>query len=156
MKFFDNLKLRFSPPRFLDPEFGELIYMYIPANPSESYWEGEHWSFAHTKTEIAVFLPGDESGPLPQGRDFLLGIADRYEEALSASVLRLREVFTEYLNRSLPQDIFSEVKLVAIGIEDVKTTPISWDISFETTGDDWLGIKIPFVGMESQPAVVDT
>ena len=41
MGLLNELKLRFKPPRLQDPVFGPLLYMYIPRNPSRSYWEGE-------------------------------------------------------------------------------------------------------------------
>jgi hypothetical protein len=31
-----------------------------------------------------------------------------------------------------------------------------WDVGFETTGEKWLGITIPFVGDRPQDPVVDT
>jgi len=31
-----------------------------------------------------------------------------------------------------------------------------WDVSFETIGDKWIGIIIPFIGDTAQKAIVDT
>jgi len=34
--------------------------------------------------------------------------------------------------------------------------PITWDVMFETTGEKWLAITVPFVGDSPQDPVVDT
>jgi hypothetical protein len=60
------------------------------------------------------------------------------------------------LLQELPQDIFTSVKLAGFGVEDPKADPIEWDVSFETTGQKWLGIRVPFTGDTPQEAVVDT
>jgi hypothetical protein len=41
-------------------------------------------------------------------------------------------------------------------LEDEKTMPLHWDVSFETTGNKWLGITVPFVGDTVQKTVMDT
>ena len=56
----------------------------------------------------------------------------------------------------MPEDIFTVVKLTAFGVENPQEQPIQWDLGFETTDDDWLGITIPFVGDAAGEAIVDT
>jgi hypothetical protein len=150
-----NLKLRFSPPRIADPDFGSLRFMFIPNAPERSYWECE-WKFPETGTEISIGLPGGESGPLPESRQFYLSLAVRFDQILAAARPQLQEVFRTWLRQDLPQDIFTVDKLAGFGLEDAKAQPVQWDISFETTGDRWLGIVIPFVGGTAQKATVDT
>ncbi len=155
MRLFHNLKLRFSPPRIDDPDFGSLLFMYISNAPERSYWEGE-WIFPTTGTPVAIGLDGDESGPLPEARQFYLGLPSRFEQILTAARPELQKVFRERLQQDLPQHMFSAVKLAGFGLENPKANPLRWDISFETTGDKWLGIVIPFEGDTPQEAVVDT
>ena len=69
MGLLHNLKLRFSPPRRQDPEFGELLFIYIQNAPERSYWEAK-WRFPPTDTSIDIDLLGPESGPLPEARSF--------------------------------------------------------------------------------------
>lgn len=155
MSFLHNLKLRFSPPRITDPDFGNLLFMFIPNDPEQSYWECE-WTFPKTGTVISIGLSGDESGPRPEARQFYLSLPGRFEQILECARPRLEEVFRAWLDEDLPKDIFTVVKLAGFGLEDAKTKPVEWDISFETTGEKWLGINIPFVGDMAQQAVVDT
>ena len=68
----------------------------------------------------------------------------------------MEQVFKTWLQQKLPQDIFTVVKLAGFGVEDLKTQPLHWDISFETTGEKWLGIIITFEGDAAQETVVDT
>ena len=69
---------------------------------------------------------------------------------------RLEQVFRDWRNQQLPEDIFTVVKLTAFGVENPQEQPIQWDLGFETTDDDWLGITIPFVGDAAGEAIVDT
>lgn len=155
MSILHNLKMWFSPPRIIDPDFGSLLFMFVWRVPEGSYWEGE-WKFPKTGTEISISLPGDESGPSPEARQFYLSLPRRFDQILAAARPRLQEVFREWLGQDLPQDIFTGVKLAGFGVEDAKQEPVHWDISFETIGDKWLGIIIPFVGERAQKATVDT
>jgi hypothetical protein len=150
-----NLKLRFSPPRITDPDFGSLLFVFIPNAPETSYWECE-WKFPKTRTEISIDLPGGESGPLPEARQFYLSLPERFEQILAAARPQLQNVFRSWFQQDLPRDIFTVIKLAGFGLEDVKAQPVRWDISFETTGDMWLGIKIPFIGDTAQEPTVDT
>jgi hypothetical protein len=155
MGILKNLKLRFSPPRITDADFGSLLFMFIPNAPERSYWECE-WKFPTTGTEISIGVPGGESGPLPVARQFYLSLPGRFEQILAAARPQLQEVFRTWLQQDLPQDIFTVVKLAGFGLDDARAQPVQWDISFETTGDKWLGIIIPFVGDTAQKATVDT
>ena len=155
MGILHNLKLRFRPPRMSDPDFGSLLFMYIPTAPERSYWECE-WKFPNTGTEISISLPGNETGPLPAAREFYLRLPDRFERILAAVRPELQQVFRSWLQTDLPPDVFTLVKLAGFDLEDAMAQPVQWSISFETTGDKWLGITIPFVGDTPQTATVDT
>ncbi len=69
---------------------------------------------------------------------------------------RLENVFLDWLEQRLPTDIFSVLNLSGFSVEDPQEEPIRWVVSFETTGDKWLGITIPFVGDTAMEAEVDT
>ena len=155
MGLLDRLRLRFSPPRITDADFGHLLFMYIPNAPERSYWEGE-WLFPGTQSVISIGLPGDERGPLLESRQFYLDLPGRFEGILAAARPRLAEVFRSWLQQELPEDIFTAVKLAGFGVEDPRARPLEWDMSFETTGPKWLGIVIPFRDDTPQEAVVDT
>jgi len=155
MKIFKSLKLQFRPPKINDPDFGQLTFMYISNHPERSYWEGE-WMFPPTATPVSIGLDGDESGPKPEGRQWYLELQPRFRRILELARPELAEVFKKWLQQDLPEDIFTVVKLSGFGVENPRVHPVEWDISFETTGDKWLGITIPFVGDEPREAVVDT
>ena len=155
MSVLHNLKLRFSPPKITDPDFGSLLFMFIPNAPENSYWECE-WTFPKTGRVITITLPGGEDGPTQEARRFFLSLPGRFEQILASARPQLQDVFRTWLQRDLPQDIFTVVELGGFGIEDPKAQPVEWGIEFETTGEKWLGITIPFVGDTAQKAVVDT
>jgi hypothetical protein len=155
MRFLQRLKLRFSPPRLVDPDFGEILFMYIPNAPERSYWECE-WRFPKTGDVVSIALPGTESGPLPESRIFFLALSARFESILAAVRPKLSQVFRSYLDRDLPDNLFSELRLAGFSLENPKASPVAWDIAFETTGERWLGIAVPFVGDCAQEPTVDT
>lgn len=155
MGILHKLKMRFSPPRITDSDFGSLLFMYVPNAPERSYWECE-WTFPKTGTVISIGLPGGESGPVPEARQFYLSLPGRFEQIVAATRPKLEHVFETWLQQELPQDIFAVVKLAGFDVEDPKAQRLHWDISFETTGEKWLGIIIPFEGDTPQEPVVDT
>lgn len=155
MKIFKSLKLRIRPPRMKDPDFGQLTFMFIPSHPERSYWEAE-WIFPPTGSPISIGLDGDESGPRSETREWHLGLPARFERILELTKPELGKVFETWLQHELPEDIFKVVKLAGFGVENPEADPVRWDISFETIGDKWLGITIPFVGDTPKEAVVDT
>jgi hypothetical protein len=150
-----NLKLRFSTPRITDPDFGSLLFMFIANAPEKSYWECE-WTFPKTATVINIVLPGGEDGPMPEARQFFLSLPGRYDQILAAARPKLEQVFKTWLQQDLPQDIFTVLELGGFGVEDPRVQPVEWDVEFETTGEKWLGITIPFIGDIAQEAIVDT
>jgi len=155
MRFFHKLKLRIAPPSITDPDFGRLLFMYIPNAPERSYWECE-WRFPKTGAVVGIGLPGNEDGPRQAGRQFYLALADRFEQILAAARPKLKEVFQMWLQRELPADVFTVVKLSGFHVENPEQQPLKWSVLFEATGDRWLGITVPFVADEPQEAIVDT
>lgn len=155
MGLFHKLRLRIAPPSMTDPDFGRLLFMYIPNAPERSYWECE-WQFPKTGTVISIGLPGTEAGPTTASRQFYLALSDRFEEILAAARPKLEQVFQTWLRRELPADVFTVVKLSGFGVEALEERPPRWNVSFEATGDRWLGITVPFVADQAQEAIVDT
>ena len=129
--------------------------MHIGKHPERSYWECE-WIFPKTGSPVAVALRGGESGPSPEVREFYLSLSGQFERIMALCRPRLEQVFTEWFGQSLPENIFVVLKLSGFGVEDPKEQPVRWDVSFETTGEKWLGITIPFVGDTPSEATVDT
>ena len=156
MSLLHDLKLRFSPPRLDDPDFGELRYMYISAAPERSYWESAHWLFTPTGKEVEIDLPGSESGPLPEARQFYLTLPAQFPRLLELARPALDRVFHAWYARPVSHDIWQDVKLAGFGLEDPRATPVQWSMFFEATGAKWLGIIVPFRDEIPGSEVVDT
>jgi hypothetical protein len=155
MRLLSELKLRFRPPRLQDPVFGPLLYMYIPRDPSRSYWEGE-WLFPPTQTKVAISLPGTLEGLNDTGRAFYLKLPTEFDRIMQRARPLLDRVFLEWIGRPLSADLWQDVKLGGFAVENLAVVPPLWDVSFETTGEKWLGITIPFVGDQPQDPILDT
>jgi len=149
------VRLTISPPRLEDQDFGLLRFMYISRAPERSYWEA-NWNFSPVGYSVSIGLPGDVRGPSPESRAFFLSRVPQFEHIIRVVRPRLDSVCREWLGRPLASDLWTDVKLAGFGVQDAASTPVSWEISFETTGQKWLGITIPFVGESAQEAVVDT
>jgi hypothetical protein len=155
MGLFRHFLRRFVPPRMDDPQFGPLIYMHIPNAPERSYWEGE-WVFPPTGTKVAIGLVGTSEGPREDARVFYLALPSRFAMLLDRVRPRLDDVFRGCLDRPLAADLWQDVTLSGIALEDPAASPVLWDLAFETTGKRWLGIAIPFRDDEPQEPVIET
>ena len=49
--------------------------------------------------------------------------------------------------------LWRDVTLAGFGVEGPVAVPTRWDIAFETVGQKWLGITIPFIADEPQEPV---
>jgi hypothetical protein len=136
-----------------DPDFGELVFMHMSKHPERSYWECE-WKFPPTGQP--VFIRGGEEGPRSEVRRFYLDLPGRFDQILASCRPRLEQVTKEWLNESLPQDVFATLRLSGFGVEDPSSNSVHWDVSFETLGKKWLGITIPFIGRAAMEVQVDT
>ena len=153
---FREIRLRFWPPRIQDPDFGSLIFMYIPNDPKKSYWEAM-WTFPPVNNQIAIGLGGDEQGPARESRKFYLSMIERYPSILEVVRAPLTDQLRQWWNQELPEDVFEVVKLSGIQLEsDPTVDPVSWEIAFETIRGKWLGIVVPFVGDVPQTPTIDT
>ena len=123
--------------------------------PERSYWVGE-WTFPKTGSAVTLALQAGESGPKPEVREFYRSLPGRFEQIVVLCRPGLEQVFKEWLDQTLPKDTFEVLKLSGFRLEDSKEQPVRWDVSFETTGENWLGITIPFVSDAAGEAVVDT
>lgn len=155
MAIMRNLRLWLRPPKMSDPDFGDLVFMHVSNAPERSYWECE-WMFPPTGEKVFIALQGPENGPSAESRKFYLSLPPRFEEVIAACGPRLERVFKEWLQKPLPADLFSELKLVGFEVENPGSKPLHWEVSFETKGDEWLGITIPFVDTTPLEAQVDT
>jgi hypothetical protein len=68
-------------------------------------------------------------------RKWYLDLPSRFTEIVELAKPELAKVCKGWLEQELPQDIFKILKLSGFGVDDPRTNPIKWDISFETTGD---------------------
>ena len=155
MGFFRDLRLQWAPPRRLDADFGELTFIFIPNAPARSYWEAE-WTFPPTGTKVSIALDGDEAGPSQGAREFFLAIPARFPGLIETVRPALDQVFLRWYGRPLARDPWQDLTLAGFGLESVDADGASWDVSFEATGEKWLGIRVPIRGERVLEAEVDT
>jgi hypothetical protein len=155
MGFVHNLKFWLAPPKIVDPVFGMLTFTHIAKHPERSYWEGE-WKVPGRGCSIGISLHGEEDGPTEDSRKFYLNLPERIDQILERCRPPLAKVFREWLNREMPDDIFSELKLTGFDVDDPNCQPLRWSVSFETTAEKWLGFTVPFVDDVAGDAEIDS
>jgi hypothetical protein len=101
-------------------------------------------------------LPGTLDGPSDQARQFYRDLSEHFERHLTHALPHLDRAFHEWLDRHLQADLWKDVRLSGFDVQDPSATPTAWDMMFETIGNKWLAITIPFVGDVPQDGVVDT
>lgn len=155
MSIFGKVLKRFQPQTTEDPVFGRLTYMHIKQDPTKSYWEAEY-VFPPTGKVVSAGLQGGKDGPLPESREFYLGMQDRFADLMKTVLPILDQVFQERLGRPLSADPWADIEFAGFDVDDPTEQPCKWDAMFEATGEKWLGITVPFVGEKVQPPVIDT
>ena len=80
-------------------------------------------------------------------------IRDRLIETVRPA---LDQVFLRWYGRPLARDPWQDLTLAGFGLESVDADGASWDVSFEATGEKWLGIRVPIRGERVLEAEVDT
>lgn len=146
---------RLRPRRIEDPDFGTLTYIAIPRYPQRSYWEAE-WVFPPSGTSVSIALGGDETGPSAAVREWHLALPGRFERIRDLARPVVAEVLDAWLDSERPDDVLDAVTLTGFGVEDPGVRPVRWDVSFETRGDRWLSITIPFTDEAAGDPVIDT
>ena len=118
-------------------------------------WEAE-WEFPPVGYKVSIGLAGDREGPSTESRAFFLSRVAEFERTVELVRPQLDSVCRKWLGRPLADDIWADVKLAGLDVQDPNGTPLSWEVSFETLGNRWLGIAIPIVGDVVGEAIVDT
>ena len=88
--------------------------------------------------------------------EFYLELSTQFDHVVKQVSPALDRVFREWIGRPLDTDLWKDVRLSGFGVEPLNSVPITWDVMFETTGEKWLAITVPFVGDSPQDPVVDT
>jgi len=155
MGFLHNLKLKFAPPTIIDPDFGKLRFMYIPPYPERSYWECE-WTFPGTENVVSIGLPGTDAGPLPEARDFYLGLPERIKSIIDMVQPQLGYECQHWLGQELPENLETVFRLSGFDLQNPLAEPLEWSVSFESIGEKWISVTVPFENDKPGDAVVDT
>jgi hypothetical protein len=87
--------------------------------------------------------------------NFFLGLPGSFQQILALCRPVLEQVYKDEKHEPPPPDIFSLFKRSGFGVKDPRENPVQWDVSFETNGDDYLGVLIRFMGESAMSPEVD-
>lgn len=145
-------------PQLPDPDFGLLTFWRNAPDSAGSFWEG-HWLNPAAEAVIHIALPGPFSGPLPEARAFALQFANsvRLNAVIQMARPQIEPIFLNFTERALAADLDADLKLAGISLDDVLTTPVSWELSFQVRDDsDLTFINVPMLGDIPQQAYLQT
>jgi hypothetical protein len=112
--------------------------------------------FPVTGTRVSISLPGNSDGPTDDARRFHRQLPEQFEGLLSKARPEIDRTFEQWIGRPLSADLWEDVRLGGFALTNASRAPTTWEVTFETTGEKWIAITIPFVGDSPQEAVVDT
>lgn len=150
MSFFSRLFRRKA--QYVHPTFGNMCFQKMA--PGKSYWEGRAL-FGPTKTEIEVFVDGDESGVAPGTLEFYEKVQERYPGIVAKFQTEIVRQLRGLSHKSLPLDFASTCRLSSVSVPDARSRK-AWDIGMECVFDPGLSVTIEMEDWEKGVVVVDS
>lgn len=150
MGLFDIFK---KPIIIEDDFFGRLKFMKMK-NAEKNYFEGKGL-FEPTGKEIELFINGSEKGPDQKQKEFYSWLQRNFKELAFKATPLIEDEFRNWKEDFKIKDFDKEFSLVALTIPSQETTPIEWNMSFETIHDENHQVTIEFLGNEPKEVLID-
>ena len=151
MGLFDIFK---KPKTIQDDFFGNLAFIEIKNNPSQSYFEGNRW-FSPIQKEVEYLITADPIGPSLQQRDFYKNVETNYKDLINKARPLIEQEFRNWKEHFEIQDFEKEFKLVNLSIPRLDIKELIWDMSFETVHDENHLVTVNFKDFEIDAIVID-
>ncbi|NOS93682.1 MAG: hypothetical protein HOP30_17325 [Cyclobacteriaceae bacterium] len=143
MGLFDLFK---KPPTIQDPFFGTLRWMGFK-DASKKYFECSGM-FAPTKETIGYIIEADASGPTTAQREFYQFIQANYDVLIEKAIPLIEKEYRQDMEEFKISNFKKEFKVSSLTIPRLENTPLDWDMSFESVGDEKHFFLIDFKDFE--------
>jgi hypothetical protein len=136
-----------------DVDFGDIVFIEVKNNPSNSYWEMNNiLEFSEGKINFMA-IPGNEEGPHDYARKLILEKCSSLNQIWQACQSEIEEQikcwYPDYIGKP-NKEIFD---LVAVNVEDQD----QWEVSFEAKPSfKWVYLSYQFRGSVLVSGTVDT
>ena len=117
-----------------DDFFGEMRFMKIKKNPSKNYFECKR-NFQPIGKDIEIGIEGDVEGPIQKQKDFFRRIEKNYPEYCKEFVPIIENEFKNWKEDFVIKNFNEEFIPVYLWIPRCESTPIIWEIAFESGHD---------------------
>jgi hypothetical protein len=114
--------------------FGSMLFMENKKNPNQSYFECRR-HFKPSNQLIEIGLTAELIGPTQNQIDFFKIIEDKYLEITQSVSPIIEAEFQNWKSNFKIENFQSEFRPVYLQIPKSQTTPIIWEIAFETDHD---------------------
>ncbi len=143
MGFFDLFK---KPVTLQDSFFGQLHWMGSK-DPSKKYFIGSGM-FAPTKETIEYIIEAEASGPTTAQHEFYQYIQTNYDALIEKAIPLIEKEFRQDMEEFKIRNFKKEFKVSSLTIPRLERTPLDWDMSFESIGDEKHFFLIDFKDFE--------
>ena len=111
--------------------FGPMLFMENKKDPNKSYFECRR-HFKPSNQLIEIGITADLIGPGQNQIDFFKSIEDRYSEITQSIAPVIEAEFHNWQSNFKIENFQSEFRPVYLQIPKCQSTPIIWEIAFES------------------------
>jgi hypothetical protein len=123
-----------KPVKIGDAFFGEMQWVEIANNLSESYFECERY-FKPSGEKIGVSVTGLLSGPTQRQKDFFVQVEANYSLLVAKLNPLIEAEFGAWMPLPIIKNFVGEFKPIGLDIPACDKLPIEWEIVFDTVHD---------------------
>lgn len=145
-------KLFHRKPPYVHPVFGKMYFQRIP--PDKSYWEGRA-AFRPTKTEIEVFVDGDENGVAPGASEFYQKVQEHYQDIIARFHPEIVRQLRELSVKPVSADFGSTCRVSSVSIPDTRLRK-EWEMGMECVFDGNLHVTVNLEDWQNGTVVIDS
>jgi hypothetical protein len=137
-----------------DAFFGEMVFIEIPNNPVESYFECERY-FKPSGAKIGLGVTGSVSGPTQWQKNFFTQIEKDYPFLLAKFIPVIEARVGAWLTAPVIQDFEAEFEPTYFSIPACDQQPVAWEITFDTVHDVNHMVTVGMLGYEPHYVRID-
>lgn len=152
MGFFDGLFGK--TPKIEHHFFGQMLFTGGKVSKPSDYFECRR-NFKPSNNIIEIGIEGEISGPTEKQMDFFKSIEDNYPEIIKAVIPLIESEFGNWKEGFQIVDFAKEFEPVYLMIPRCESTPIIWEIAFESDHDRNHTFTLTMNDFEAKEIMID-
>ncbi len=143
-----------KPTRIEHEFFGAMLYFEDKKDKHKSYFECNR-HFKPSGKMIEIGIDGEAIGPTQKQIDFFQSIEDNYSTVAKALVPLIEEEFGKWNQGFKITDFQKEFEPVYLQLPRCESTPILWEIAFNSDHDRDHTFTITMLDFEAKDVLID-